>query len=87
MILLLRPVPTALHGRGHFFGDATVRVFAGVLTPFLLGALASIPPFFGTITAVVAIGACPRCCSATIGQPGNDHGDGMMAQSIEGAPP
>ena len=23
-----------------------MRVFAGVLTPFLLGALASIPPFF-----------------------------------------
>jgi hypothetical protein len=29
--------PTALRGRGHIFGESTVRLFAGVLAPFFGG--------------------------------------------------
>jgi hypothetical protein len=51
--------PTALRGRGHFFAEATARFFARVVTPFLLEPhVGSAPIFFGTITVVVAIGAC-----------------------------
>jgi MFS transporter, putative metabolite:H+ symporter len=58
-IYLSEQFPTALRGRGHFFGEATARVFAGVLTPFLLEPhVGSASIFFGTITVVVAIGAC-----------------------------
>ena len=49
---------TALRGRGHFFGEATGRIFSGVLTPFLLEPYTgSTTVFFGTIM-VVAVGAC-----------------------------
>ena len=50
---------TALRGRGHFFGEATGRIFSGVLTPFLLEpytAFATV--FFGTIVLVMVLGAC-----------------------------
>jgi MFS family permease len=58
-VYLSEQFPTALRGRGHFFGEATARLFAGVLTPFLLEPYAgSATIFFGTITVVVAIGAC-----------------------------
>jgi putative MFS transporter len=58
-IYLSEQFPTALRGRGHFFGEATGRLFAGVLTPFLLEPYTnSATIFFGTIAAVVAIGAC-----------------------------
>jgi hypothetical protein len=58
-IYLSEQFPTALRGRGHFFGEATARLFAGVLTPFLLEPYTnSATIFFGTIAAVVAIGAC-----------------------------
>ena len=58
-VYLSEQFPTALRGRGHFFGEATGRLFAGVLTPFLLEPYAgSATIFFGTITVVVAIGAC-----------------------------
>jgi len=58
-IYLSEQFPTALRGRGHFFGEATARLFAGVLTPFLLEPyVGSATIFFGTITVVVAIGAC-----------------------------
>jgi MFS family permease len=58
-VYLSEQFPTALRGRGHFFGEATARLFAGVLTPFLLEPYAgSATIFFGTITIVVAIGAC-----------------------------
>jgi MFS family permease len=58
-VYLSEQFPTALRGRGHFFGEATARLFAGVLTPFLLEPyLGSATIFFGTIAVVVAIGAC-----------------------------
>jgi hypothetical protein len=58
-VYLSEQFPTALRGRGHFFGEATARFFAGVLTPFLLEPhVGSATIFFGTITVVVAIGAC-----------------------------
>jgi MFS family permease len=58
-VYLSEQFPTALRGRGHFFGEATARLFAGVLTPFLLEPYTgSATIFFGTIAVVVAIGAC-----------------------------
>ena len=58
-IYLSEQFPTTLRGRGHFFGEGTARLFAGVLTPFLLEPYTnSATIFFGTIAAVVAIGAC-----------------------------
>jgi MFS family permease len=58
-VYLSEQFPTTLRGRGHFFGEATGRLFAGVLTPFLLEPYTnSATIFFGTIAAVVAIGAC-----------------------------
>ena len=58
-VYLSEQFPTALRGRGHFFGEATARFFAGVLTPFLLEPYTgSATIFFGTIAVVVAIGAC-----------------------------
>jgi MFS family permease len=58
-IYLSEQFPTALRGRGHFFGEATGRLFAGVLTPFLLEPYThSATIFFGTIAVVVAVGAC-----------------------------
>ena len=58
-VYLSEQFPTALRGRGHFFAEATARFFAGVLTPFLLEPhVGSATIFFGTITVIVAIGAC-----------------------------
>ena len=58
-VYLSEQFPTQLRGRGHFFGEATARVFAGVLAPYLLEPYTdSATIFFGTIAAVVAIGAC-----------------------------
>jgi putative MFS transporter len=58
-IYLSEQFRTALRGRGHFFGEATGRIFSGVLVPFLLEPYTeSATTFFGTIAAVVAIGAC-----------------------------
>lgn len=58
-VYLSEQFPTALRGRGHVFGEATGRIFAGVLTPFLLEPYTgNATVFFGTIMAVVAIGAC-----------------------------
>ena len=51
--------PTALRGRGHFFGELFARVFAGVIAPFLMASHTGSPGiFFGTMVAVVAVGAC-----------------------------
>jgi MFS transporter, putative metabolite:H+ symporter len=51
--------PTALRGRGHFFGESFARVFAGVVAPFLMASHSGSPDiFFGTMVAVVAVGAC-----------------------------
>jgi MFS family permease len=50
---------TALRGRGHFFGEATGRIFSGVITPFFLEPYTgSAVVFFGTIVVVMAVGAC-----------------------------
>ena len=58
-VYLSEQFPTALRGRGHFFGEATGRLFSGVLTPFLLEPHTGSPTiFFGTIMVVVAVGAC-----------------------------
>ena len=57
-VYLSEQFPTTLRGRGYFFGEATGRLFAGVLTPFLLEPYTnSATIFFGTIAVVVAIGA------------------------------
>ena len=58
-VYLSEQFPTALRGRGHFFGEATGRIFSGVLVPYLLEPYTeSATIFFGTIAVVVAIGAC-----------------------------
>ena len=58
-VYLSEQFPTALRGRGHFFGEATGRIFSGVLTPFLLEPYTgSAMVFFGAIVAVMAVGAC-----------------------------
>jgi putative MFS transporter len=58
-VYLSEQFPTALRGRGHFFGEATARLFAGVVTPYLLEPYTgSATIFFGTIAVIVAIGAC-----------------------------
>ena len=58
-VYLSEQFPTALRGRGHFFGEATGRIFSGVLTPFFLEPFTGSPTiFFGTIMMVVAVGAC-----------------------------
>jgi|GEM_PF-387093 MFS family permease len=51
--------PTALRGRGHFFGESFARIFAGVLVPFVMVSHTASPTiFFGTMIAMVTIGAC-----------------------------
>jgi MFS family permease len=51
--------PTALRGRGHFFGESSARVVAGVAFPLFMEHFTGSPVvFFGTLLAVVAIGAC-----------------------------
>jgi MFS family permease len=58
-VYLSEQFPTALRGRGHFFGEATARLFAGVVVPFLLEPYThSATIFFGAIAVVVAVGAC-----------------------------
>jgi len=58
-IYLSEQFPTALRGRGHFFGEATARIFSGVLMPYLLEPYTGSPTiFFGTVAVVVMIGAC-----------------------------
>ena len=51
--------PTALRGRGHFFGESFGRVFAGVIAPFLMASHTGSPAiFFGSMIGVVAVGSC-----------------------------
>ena len=58
-VYLSEQFPTALRGRGHFFGEATGRIFSGVITPFVVEPHTGSPVFFfGWIAVVVAIGAC-----------------------------
>ena len=57
-VYLSEQFPTALRGRGHFFGKSFGRLFAGVAMPAFLEANTHSPVvFFGTLLAVVAIGA------------------------------
>ena len=57
-VYLSEQFPTALRGRGHFFGESFGRVFAGVLVPFLLEPHTASPTiYFGTMVIVVAAGA------------------------------
>ena len=57
-VYLAEQFPTALRGRGHFFGEASGRVFSGILARFLMAPYVGSPTiFFGTILVVVAIGA------------------------------
>ncbi|WP_428533813.1 MFS transporter [Rhodopila sp.] len=58
-VYLSEQFPTDLRGRGHFFGESTARLFAGVLFPLFLERYTASPVvFFGTLLMVVAIGAC-----------------------------
>jgi MFS family permease len=58
-IYLSEQFPTALRGRGHFFGESFGRVFAGVIAPFVMASHTGSPSvFFGTMVAMVLIGAC-----------------------------
>lgn len=58
-VYLSEQFPTALRGRGHFFGESFGRIFAGVLVPFVLEPHTGSPIiFFGTMVVVVAFGAC-----------------------------
>jgi MFS transporter, putative metabolite:H+ symporter len=51
--------PTALRGRGHFFGESFGRIFAGVIVPYVMVSHTASPLiFFGTMIVMVAIGAC-----------------------------
>ena len=57
-VYLSEQFPTALRGRGQYFGEATGRVAAGVLAPFLLEPYTGSPEvFFGTLLVVALIGA------------------------------
>lgn len=57
-VYLSEQFPTALRGRGHIFGESFGRLFAGVLAPYLMEPYTGSPTiFFGTILAVVGVGA------------------------------
>lgn len=57
-VYLSEQFPTALRGRGHIFGESFGRLFAGVLAPYLMEPHTGSPTiFFGTILAVVGVGA------------------------------
>jgi MFS family permease len=57
-VYLSEQFPTALRGRGHFFGESFGRIIAGVAVPFVLEPYTgSATIFFGTMVLVVAAGA------------------------------
>jgi MFS family permease len=57
-VYLSEQFPTELRGRGHFFGESSGRLVAGVLFPLFLERYTASPVvFFGTLMVVVAIGA------------------------------
>jgi MFS family permease len=57
-VYLSEQFPTALRGRGHFFGESTARLLAGVLFPLFLERYTASPMvFFGTLLVVVGVGA------------------------------
>jgi putative MFS transporter len=57
-VYLSEQFPTALSGRGHFFGESTARLMSGVLFPLFLERYTASPlVFFGTLLVVVGVGA------------------------------
>ena len=53
-VYLSEQFPTALRGRGHFFGESTARLMAGVLFPLFIERYTASPiVFFGTLLCVV----------------------------------
>jgi MFS transporter, putative metabolite:H+ symporter len=57
-VYLSEQFPTALRGRGHLFGEACGRIFAGGLIPFFMAPHTGSPAiFFGTMLLFAAIGA------------------------------
>ena len=57
-VYLSEQFPTALRGRGQYFGESCGRFVAGVVAPFLLEPYTGSPMiFFGTLAIVASIGA------------------------------
>jgi MFS transporter, putative metabolite:H+ symporter len=57
-VYLSEQFPTALRGRGQYFGESCGRFVAGVLAPFLLEPYTGSPAiFFGALAVVASIGA------------------------------
>jgi MFS transporter, putative metabolite:H+ symporter len=57
-VYLSEQFPTALRGRGQYFGESCGRFMAGVVAPFLLEPYTGSPTiFFGTLVVVASIGA------------------------------
>jgi putative MFS transporter len=57
-VYLSEQFPTALRGRGQYFGESCGRFVAGVVAPFMLEPYTGSPTiFFGTLAAVASIGA------------------------------
>ena len=57
-VYLSEQFPTALRGRGQYFGESCGRFGAGVVAPFMLEPYTGSPViFFGTLAAVASIGA------------------------------
>jgi MFS transporter, putative metabolite:H+ symporter len=57
-VYLSEQFPTALRGRGQYFGETCGRLGAGVVAPFLLAPYTGSPTiFFGSLAVVASIGA------------------------------
>jgi MFS transporter, putative metabolite:H+ symporter len=57
-VYLSEQFPTALRGRGQYFGESCGRLMAGVVAPFMLEPYTGSPViFFGTLVVVASIGA------------------------------
>ncbi|WP_428486852.1 MFS transporter [Rhodopila sp.] len=57
-VYLSEQFPTALRGRGHFFGESSGRLIAGVVFPLFMERYTNSPEaFFGILMVAVAIGA------------------------------
>jgi MFS family permease len=57
-VYLSEQFPTALRGRGQYFGESCGRFVAGVVAPFMLEPYTGSPSiFFGTLAVVALIGA------------------------------
>jgi len=81
-VYLSEQFPTALRGRGHFFGESSARLVSGVAFPLFLERYTASPVvFFGTLLAVVAVGATMPLLFGreTIGQLETISGKGVRA--------